>query len=278
MKLKKGLVSVIMPVFNGMPQMQLSIKSLLLQTYSDWECIIVNDGSMDGTRQYLDSLLDSRFVVYHFEKNKGRPYARQKGLDLAQGEYIAMLDADDFYHPEKLATQVKTMGVNPDVDLVGAGLLSFGGSVSFQRVRGKGTGRVCEFEKNSRAHITHAPSMIRTERAKPIKYNTNLQFGQDLDFLKRYLIERKYILLSEILYYYSEFDSVSIKKIRKTYYCHLKNNKNNVRCFKYVFKYLCSAIVYPFFGKNFLLKRRGEKPTQKEQKKFEELYESLLKT
>jgi len=274
-KSKKGLVSVIMPVFNGMPQIQLSIKSLLLQTYSDWECIVVNDGSVDGTKQYLDSLADSRFVIHHFEENKGRPYARQKGLDLAKGEYMAMLDADDFYQPEKLSKQVKILNSNPDVDLVGAGLLSFGSLVPFQRVRGKGSGNICEYKKNNHIEITHAPSMIRTEKAKFVEYNINLQFGQDTDFLKRYLINRKYIVLPEVLYYYSEFDSVNIKKIRKTYYCYLKANRNNIRFFKYIFKYLLAIFIFPLVSKNFLLKKRGQTPTQNEQKEFEELYKIL---
>jgi len=275
MKLKKSLVSVIMPVFNGMPQIQLSIKSLLLQTYGNWECIIVNDGSMDGTAQYLDSLSDSRFVIYHFEKNKGRPYARQKGLDLAQGEYMAMLDADDFYHPEKLAKQVKMMDTNPEVDLVGAGLLSFGSLVSFQRVRGKGSGKICEYRINDYKGIPHAPSMIRTEKAKLVKYNINLQMGQDLDFLTRYLMDKKYILLPEVLYYYSEFDSVNIKKIQKTYYYLLKDNRNNVRFLKYIFLYLRAIVVLPLLGKNYLLKKRGEIPTQNEQKEFENIYKIM---
>ena len=265
--LKKGLVSVIMPVYNGMPEIQLSIKSLLWQTYENWECIIVNDGSTDETVQYLDSLSDTRVVIHHFEKNRGRPYARQKALDLAQGEYIAMLDADDFYHPEKLAKQVEVMAINPNVDLVGAGMLSFGNSVPFQRVRGKGDGKIYEY-KNS-VGITHAPSMIRTKKAKSIKYNKDLLLGQDLDFLYRYLIDGKYIVLSEVLYYYSEFDSVNIKKMRRAYYYHIKNKKNKTKAFKSVFKYLLSVFIYPLLSKNFLLKRRGNLPTQKEQKEFE---------
>lgn len=105
------MVSVIMPVYNGMPYIRYSIQSLLMQTYSDWECIIINDGSTDNTRDFLEGLTDTRFVIYHFGRNRGRSNARQKGLDLARGKYIAMLDADDIYHFEKLSRQVEIMEI-----------------------------------------------------------------------------------------------------------------------------------------------------------------------
>ena len=70
-------VSIMMPVYNGLPLIKASVESILKQTYTNWECIIVDDGSTDGTSAYLDSLSDSRFVVHHFVKNQGRPVARQ---------------------------------------------------------------------------------------------------------------------------------------------------------------------------------------------------------
>ena len=88
-KNKGPLVTIMMPVFNGLKLIHASIASLLAQTYSNWECIIVDDGSTDGTSEYLDSLQDIRFRVVHFKENLGRPFARQKALELANGKYLA---------------------------------------------------------------------------------------------------------------------------------------------------------------------------------------------
>lgn len=61
---RKTLVSVLMPVYNGFPGIKLSLNSLLLQTYTDWECIIVNDGSTDRTKSFLEDLKDTRFKLF----------------------------------------------------------------------------------------------------------------------------------------------------------------------------------------------------------------------
>ena len=100
------LVSIMMPVYNGLPYIKASLESLYRQSYSNWECIVVDDGSTDGTTQFLNSLTDKRIRVFRFKKNKGRSAARQKALEEACGKYLAMLDADDIYHPEKLKKQV----------------------------------------------------------------------------------------------------------------------------------------------------------------------------
>ena len=131
-------VSVVIPVYNGMPKIKLAISSLQSQSYINWEAIIIDDGSNDGTAEYLDTLNDPRFIVHHFDRNYGRPYARQKALDLATGDYLAMLDADDFYAPDKLKVQVELMEQYPEVDLVSSGLCSWGTLTKELRVRGLG--------------------------------------------------------------------------------------------------------------------------------------------
>ena len=66
------LISILMPVYNGIPQMEISIKSLLWQTYTNWECIIINDGSTDETKQYLEKILnDNNERKLALEKNRG---------------------------------------------------------------------------------------------------------------------------------------------------------------------------------------------------------------
>jgi len=269
----KGLVSVIMPVHNGMPMIKASIASLLEQTYPDWECVIVNDGSDDGTRDYLESLTDSRFLVHHFDKNQGRPQARQKGLELAKGEFIAMLDADDIYHPEKLAVQVEVMNKSSNVYLVGAGMCSFGCNADFIRIRSKGDGEVHLYNITKSFPVAHAPSMLRHEHAVKFSYNPALKFGQDIDYLRRYLDGKMYINLPRVLYYYSEFDSVTKEKIRSTYKLYVKKFFKAGEYFnssKYTAKLIYSYVVYPFLKPNTILKKRGVEPTIEDAKEFQD--------
>lgn len=252
------LVSVLMPVYNGMPLIKASIQSLLQQTYTNWECIIVDDGSNDGTSEYLDSLKDSRFIIHHFSENKGRPFARQKTLELAKGDFIAMLDAEDLYAPQKIEKQVCAFKEHSEVCLVSTGMCSFGVGTDLLRVRGVKKSKLTFYD----GYYTpsHATCMLVGERAKKLKYNPYMKFGQDVDFLSRYLVGGKYYELADIMYYYSEFDSVTKKKIRRTYRLMMVNNRRNGKyrtSFVYFMKYVYSYLVFPFVSIEKILKKRG---------------------
>ena len=97
------LVSVIIPVYNGAAFINDAIQSVKAQSYSNWECIIINDGSTDNTEDILSGLIagDERFI-YRKQENKGLPGARNAALDLSKGDFIQLLDADDALHPQKL--------------------------------------------------------------------------------------------------------------------------------------------------------------------------------
>lgn len=259
-----------MPAYNGLPLVKASVETLLLQTMPDWECIIVNDGSTDGTKEYLDSLTDPRFVIWHFDKNKGRPEARQKTLELAKGEFIAMLDAEDLYHPEKLELQLKAFEQHPEVDLVATQMCSFGTHTDLRTVRGRHDESIQIFTGDNVP--SHATIMIRAKKAKVLKYNKALKFGQDVDFLRRYMKGIKFLTLPRPLYYYSEFDSVTKKKIKRTYklnmikYFKEKEYKNS---FLTLLKYIYASLVFPFCDIKTILKKRGRSLTEHENMEFQ---------
>lgn len=97
------LVSIILPVYNGEKYLTSAIDSVLSQTYSDWELLIVDDGSVDESAAISDDYAgkDSRIKVFH-RPNGGVNSARAKGVDNASGEYLAFLDADDIFSPDAL--------------------------------------------------------------------------------------------------------------------------------------------------------------------------------
>jgi len=113
--MQKSLVTGIVPVFNGERYLGETLDSMLAQTYSPIEIIVVDDGSTDGTPDIVKSYGDR--VRYLRQDNSGPAVARNQGINAAQGEFIAFLDADDLWHHEKLERQVARFEERPELDL-----------------------------------------------------------------------------------------------------------------------------------------------------------------
>lgn len=107
-----GLVSIIMPSFNTAPYIKETIQSVLNQTYTNWELIIVDDCSTDNTDEILSTINDKRIRYFKNEKNSGAAVSRNKALLEARGQWIAFLDSDDLWMPEKLEKQINFMEKN----------------------------------------------------------------------------------------------------------------------------------------------------------------------
>lgn len=273
----KPTVSIMMPVYNGRNFIDASVKSLINQTFKDWECIVVNDGSTDKTAEYLSSITDSRFKIITFEKNQGRAKAREAALRTASGEYLAMLDAEDIYHPQKLERQVNIMKENPDIALVGCVICSFGVKcdILYKRLVEPGVHSFCG------KLPTHAASMLRTVRAKEFHYNALLNYSEDADFLKHYLDGQKFILTPDILYYYSEIDSVTKRKLISYY-------KNGVRhglslgfsgiklLLTNGLKYILGTLIYPFIDIKKILLKRGVPLSEEELSEYKKIVFPLI--
>lgn len=106
------LVSIIMPSYNTAAYIKDSIQSVLNQTYSNWELIIIDDCSTDNTKNVLEEIQDRRIRVYKNEKNWGAAVCRNIALRKANGRWIAFLDSDDLWKPDKLKKQVAFMKNN----------------------------------------------------------------------------------------------------------------------------------------------------------------------
>ena len=111
------LVSVIIPVFNCEAYLAEAVGSVLAQSYRPLEIVIVDDGSTEGTAEVARSF-DDPSVRYCYQENAGIGAARNKGIDLARGEYFAFLDADDIWAPEKLSLQMACLQEDPDLEMV----------------------------------------------------------------------------------------------------------------------------------------------------------------
>jgi len=117
--IKHSKISVILPFFNAEKTLERSIQSILSQSFTDFECILINNNSTDNSKniaiKFVDS--DNRFKLIH-EKKQGVMFASNVGWEASKGEYIARMDADDWSHPERLKMQYEFLEINPEYGVV----------------------------------------------------------------------------------------------------------------------------------------------------------------
>ncbi len=109
-------ISIIIPTFNRRDYITIALDSVLKQTYKDYEIIIIDDGSSDDTKEVLKPYQDN--IRYFYQDNKGIPTTRNRGIREARGDYIAFLDSDDFWLPEKLERQIECFSNNSRYGMV----------------------------------------------------------------------------------------------------------------------------------------------------------------
>lgn len=114
-------VTVLMTVYNGERWLREAMDSILTQTFTDFEFLIINDGSTDNSVAIINSYQDHRIKLVN-QENQGIALALNKGLSLARGEYIAKMDDDDISLPKRLEVQVKYMDSHPDVGICGTNI------------------------------------------------------------------------------------------------------------------------------------------------------------
>ncbi len=116
--MSEPIVSIAMPVFNGGPDLRLAVASILAQSFEDWELIIIDDGSTDGSVDTLLRLNDPRVIIVQDGQNHGLGARLNEAIARARGTYIARMDHDDISHPERLEKQVAFLEKTPNVDLL----------------------------------------------------------------------------------------------------------------------------------------------------------------
>jgi glycosyltransferase involved in cell wall biosynthesis len=185
----KPYVSVLIPVFNCQKYVLEAINSILNQTFSDFELIIIDDGSTDGTRKLLETINDKRVKIFFNDKNMGQSYTRNKGLELAKGEYIAMLDADDVATPDRLEKQLLFFKKHSDCAAIGSfeGIIDENSKLIKNKV-------ICRYTNPDYIYssllflypyITHRSVMAKTDLLKKIRYDENFVTCQDYDLFSR---------------------------------------------------------------------------------------------
>ena len=179
-------ISVVMSVFNGEKYLAQAIESILCQTFTDFEFIIIDDGSTDNTSKILTSYNDNRILIVS-QENRGLTKSLNKAVSLARGEYVARMDADDLSFPERFATQVQELDSCKGIDLVGCfyEVIDSAGRVSqVVKLQTDPLYRLWRLQfHNIYAH--GSVMMRRSELAKVGGYNESFACAQDYDLWLR---------------------------------------------------------------------------------------------
>ena len=112
-------VSVIMPLYNAEKYVLGTINCILEQTYDNFELVLINDQPTDSTMEIVRSIKDSRIVIVENDRNRGISYSRNRGLEVARGEYIALMDDDDLSPNDRFEFEVNFLDSHPDIDVIG---------------------------------------------------------------------------------------------------------------------------------------------------------------
>lgn len=111
-------VNIIMSVYNSLPTLSTSLKSIFSQSHKNWQMILVDDGSNDGSELLINKISDERVIVLRNNLNKGLAYSSNRALNLCNADYIARVDSDDIQLPNRLSEQVNYLESNPEVDIL----------------------------------------------------------------------------------------------------------------------------------------------------------------
>ncbi len=180
-------VSVFIPVRNREGLIRTAVDSILAQTYTDFELLVVDDGSTDATLRVLEAYRDPRLRIETNGEHRGIPATRNRGLELARGEYIALLDSDDYAYPDRLARQLRYLDRHPQHCQVGTwcSLMDAGGRL-LARVRRQ----PCSAGQIKARLLFHCPMinrtlMARTDVLRRFRYSEAFPRCQDYDLHAR---------------------------------------------------------------------------------------------
>lgn len=196
-------VSVLMPVYNGERFLCESIESIRTQTFTDFELLIVNDGSTDRSVEIIENYRDPRIRLLLNEKNMGLVSTLNKGIKSARGEYIARMDCDDISMPERFRKQVEFMDDHPEVGVCGSWIKTFSDRdesniiikypIESEEIR-------CRLFYN--AAVAHPAVMLR----KKLFIDNNLfyafTYSEDYDLWVRAIYHMQFANIPEILLHY----------------------------------------------------------------------------
>lgn len=262
------MISIGIPFFNAVAYLEDAIKSVLAQTFQEWELILVDDGSSDGSLDIAKKYeqLDSRVRVISDGLNKKLPTRLNEIIKEAKFDYIARMDADDIMHPQRLEKQLSFLEDNKKYDLVSSGLISIDNQNEVKGFR-------CvsqlydNFSKPSLSYpVVHPSVMARKSWYLRNQYSERYPRAEDFELWTRSIINNDFrmAVLPDLLLYYREEGNLSRDKIIKSYKDLLKIYKSyskkffNFNILKIYLKILVINLIFYTGNLQKIAKRRNE--------------------
>lgn len=263
-------VTIAIPFYNAEKHLSQTIDSVIVQSYLDWELLLIDDGSTDQSLKIAESYKDSRIRVLSDGKNKGLAARLNQVYEEAKFDYIARMDADDLMSPKRIEKQLDYLRLHPELDLVSTGVCSLDENDKVVGVRIMEEDHAINNIEQiySGGHgIVHASILVRKSWYHRNKYTDKLKRAQDFDLWLRAFSSNdlKVGYLSEPYYYYRENLNVNKTKLINNYKTGFdildlnKDSLNNV-FIKKLMLFLKIIIVNLFFDiglKKVLLKKRS---------------------
>ncbi len=213
----KPLISIGMPVFNNAATLRESICSIIMQRYTNWELLIMDDGSTDESMEIAVTFADSRIKIVADGENRGLAARMNQAVSMSRGELFARMDADDIAYPRRLLVQQAYLQEHPEVDLLGCGSLIFSqGSSCGIRIYPETHQDICA-TPDSGLLLMHPTWMGKIGWFRKSVYNEKLKKAQDQELLLRTFNHSVFANCPEILMAYRE-DQVGLKKTLLTRY------------------------------------------------------------
>lgn len=214
-------ISVGIPFYNAENYLEDSIKSVINQSFTEWELILVDDGSTDCSLEiaYNFARIDSRIRVISDGYNKKLPYRLNQIIKEAKYPYIARMDADDLIHPDRLKIQFEFLENNKQFDLVSSSMISINNKNEIKGIRGVDSLYIDFHDIKRHYPVVHASILVRREWYLRNNYNLNMSRSQDFELWCRTITNNdlNMAVIPDILYYYREEGMITVDKMLRSY-------------------------------------------------------------
>jgi len=199
------ILSIITPIYNGEIFINRCYQNLFLQTFTDWEWVVVDDGSTDGTVDAIKKINDNRINLFSYKTNKGRGFARTKAVNESRGDWIVIWDVDDMYFPDRLA-KINNARIE-GYDFFCSYAVVVDNNFNIKGIRG-----FMPASNGLPKSFVHPTMACRTAISKEIGYKSTIRTGEDAKILWTLSIKYKGMFFEDALTIYFEEADINLKK------------------------------------------------------------------
>ncbi len=197
-------VTIGLPVYNAEHTLADAVRSVFAQSFYDWELLIFDDGSSDGSPYIAQSIKDSRVKFFSDGKRRRLPYRLNQIARIASGKYLARMDADDLMHPSRLQEQVAYLDRHPETDIVDTGVIAIDENCVPWGKRGITREKHLPLKVLRKTVLNHATCLGRTSWFRANPYNESLARAQDRELWCRTYAGSNFAGINKPLYFVRE--------------------------------------------------------------------------